>query len=93
MGAFYHAFGVSIFHSRVFDIDSGSSQNFGHDPGCEGSAFVSNDCLRDVDVLSENLEYLHKGVHYTFSVWFAGRDSEHIMREVIARRQDVRIPI
>ena len=90
MGAFYHAYCLSMFYSRVFDFDSGNSHNYGHDAGCEGSAFVSNDRLWDVGVLSE---YVHEGVHYRFFVWFVDRDSKQIMREVIARRQDVRIPI
>ena len=58
MGAFYHAYGLSMFYSRVFDFDFDNSHNFGHGAGCEGSAFVCNDCLRDVGVLSE---YLHNG--------------------------------
>ena len=71
VGGFYHAYGLSMFHSRVFHFESGSSHNFDHDAGCEGSPFVSKDCLRDVGVLSE---YLHECVHYSFCVWSADRD-------------------
>ena len=52
--------------------------------------FVSDDRLRDVRVLSEDL---HEGIHYRFCVWFSDRDSEQVAREVIVRRQDVRISI
>ena len=47
-------------------------------------------CLRHVRVLSE---YLHQSVHCMFRVWFLDRNSDQVAREVIARRQDVRIPI
>ena len=78
-----------MFCSRVFNFDSGSSHNFGHDAGREGCASVGDDCLWDVGMLSEQL---HEGVHHRFCVWFEDRDSEKVAREVIARRQDVRIP-
>ena len=79
-----------MFYSRVFDFDSGSSQYFSHDPGCEGCAFVGYDYLRDAGMLSE---YLHEGVHHGFLVWFADRNSEQVAREVIARCQHVRVPV
>ena len=88
MGGFYHSYGLCLFYSRVLDFDSGSSLKFGRDAGCEGCALVTDDCLRDVGMLSE---YLHEGVRYRFCVWFADWNSEQVAREVIARRQDVRI--
>ena len=85
MEAFYHPNGLNKFYSRVFDFDSGSSHNSGHDAGCEGCAY---DCFRDVGML---IEYLHEGVHYRFCVWFTDRNSEQVARKVIARRQNVRV--
>ena len=79
-----------MFYSRVFDFDAGSSHNFGHDGGCEGCAIVRYGCPRVVSMLSE---YLHERVHHRFCVWFTDRNSEQVAREVIARRQDVRVSI
>ena len=79
-----------MFHSRVFIFDSGSFHHCGDDVGGEGPAFVSYDRLRDVRMLSE---YLHEGIHCRFRVWLSDRYSEQVAGEVIACRQNARIPV
>ena len=90
VGTFYHPYGLGVLYSSEVDLDSGSFHYFGHDAGCEGSAFVSDYYIRDVGVLGE---YLHECFHHGFRIWFSDRYREQITREVVARRQDMRISV